>query len=345
MKTAVLLFNLGGPDGQAAVRPFLFNLFNDPAIIRLPGPLRWLLAQLISRRRAPVAQAIYRQLGGGSPLLPNSEAQARALEAVLGPEYRCFVVMRYWHPMADEQAQAVKAWGAEHIVAMPLYPQFSTTTTASSMRAWRQAAHAAGIAGLPLHEVCCWPDQTGLIDALVERLRDGLAQVPAGQAARVLFSAHGLPEKFVADGDPYQWQIERTVAAVISRLGQPVDHVICYQSRVGRLKWLEPSTETEVERAAHDKSAIVMVPVAFVSEHSETLVELDIEYGELAHRLGVPAYIRVPTVDVIASFIDGMAQTVAEATRWPVDEARSHCGTRICPMSFLACPSKEVSAP
>ena len=155
MKTAIILFNLGGPDGPGAVKPFLFNLFNDPAIIRLPQPLRWLVAKLISGRRTPTAQMIYRQMGGGSPILANTEAQARALEAELGPDFKCFIAMRYWRPRAGEQVAAVKAWGPDRVLLLPLYPQFSSTTTASSVKEWREAAAKIGLTA-PETVLCCY---------------------------------------------------------------------------------------------------------------------------------------------------------------------------------------------
>ncbi|MGE5548141.1 MAG: ferrochelatase [Solirubrobacterales bacterium] len=305
-KTAVVLFNLGGPDGPEAVEPFLFNLFNDPAIIGAPQPIRWLVARLISRRRAPVARDIYAQIGGRSPLVPETEAQARALERVLGDGYKAFIAMRYWHPFTHEAVAAVKAWGAERVVLLPLYPQFSTTTTRSSLRAWRRAATAAGLE-VPTEIVCCYPDQGGLVAAMSDLVAQGVAR--AGPGARVLFSAHGLPKKVVDKGDPYPLHVQQTARAVALGLGL-TDWAICYQSRVGPLEWIGPSTEAELERAGRDKVPVVVVPVAFVSEHSETLVELDIEYRHRADALGIPAYMRVPAVGAHPAFIGGLAELV-----------------------------------
>ncbi|MBM3561079.1 MAG: ferrochelatase, partial [Alphaproteobacteria bacterium] len=277
MRTAVVLFNLGGPDSPAAVRPFLFNLFNDPNIIGLPQPFRWLLARLVSSRREKLAQANYARIGGLSPLLPNTQAQARALERALadaGPgEARCFVAMRYWHPRSAAAAAAVAAWRPDRIVLLPLYPQFSTTTTGSSLRVWQQAARAAGIdAATTL--VCCWPEAGGFVEEVAARVVPLLERARAHGVPRVLFSAHGLPKKVIARGDPYQWQVERTAAAIAGRLGAGVDWRICYQSRVGPLEWIGPATDDEVRRAGADGVPVVVVPVAFVSEHVETLVEL-----------------------------------------------------------------------
>ncbi|WP_374440032.1 ferrochelatase [Stella sp.] len=344
-RLAVVLFNLGGPDGPAAVQPFLVNLFSDPAIIRVPGPLRWLLARVIARRRAPIARENYARLGGGSPLLANTEAQARALETALADlgEVRVFVAMRYWHPFAAETARAVAAFAPDRVVLLPLYPQFSTTTTASSLADWARAARRAAIRA-PTSSVCCYPLERGLVAAEAELVREGLAMARESGPSRVLFSAHGLPEKIVAAGDPYQWQVERTAAMVAERAGLGAgEWVVCYQSRVGPLAWIGPSTEDEIRRAGADGLGIVVVPIAFVSEHSETLVELDIEYRELADEAGVRTYVRVPTVGVRAAFVAGLADLVRDAAGrspgWVPPEGR-----RLCPAAHGGCPiAVEVS--
>jgi len=314
MATAVVLMNLGGPDSLAAVEPFLFNLFADPSIIRLPAPLRLPLARVAARRRAKVARRIYAKLGGASPLLANTEAQARALEIELGPNYCCFVAMRYWHPTSDEAARKVKEWRADDIVCLPLYPQFSTTTTASSLRAWRRAAARARL-DRPTRTVCCYPEEQGLVDAMVERIRPALAAAGAsGRPPRLLLTAHGLPEKIVRAGDPYPRQVAATGAAVVAALSQPrLDWQICYQSRVGPLKWIGPATDEEIRRAGRDRVPLVVAPVAFVSEHSETLVELDQDYRRLAEECGVPGYFRAPTVGAAPSFVAALAALVYRA--------------------------------
>lgn len=315
-KIAVILFNLGGPDRPEAVEPFLFNLFSDPAIIRVPQPFRWLIAKLVSRRRAPVARKIYAELGGGSPIVPLTEAQARALEEALSTgesEFRAFIAMRYWHPFADEAAAAVKAWGADEIVLLPLYPQYSTTTTESSFRDWERAAAKAGFA-VPASTVCCYPMEEGFIEAHTALLAQAIVKAGGHQGYRVLFSAHGLPKKVIEAGDPYQAQVEQTCAAVVARLGiEALDWITCYQSRVGPLEWIGPSTEAEVRRAGTEGKSLIVVPIAFVSEHSETLVELDKEYGHLAKESGVPDYIRVPALGTEPDFIAGLARLVRAA--------------------------------
>jgi len=309
-RTAVVLFNLGGPDRPEAVEPFLYNLFFDPAIIGAPLPIRWLIAKLVSRRRAPVAQAIYASIGGRSPLLAETRAQAAALEAALGPDHKVFIAMRYWHPFAGEAAAAAKEWGAERVILLPLYPQFSTTTTASSYRDWKRAAAAAGL-DVPTEAVCCYPDQPGLIAALADLVTRGCAGLAR---PRVLFSAHGLPQRVVDRGDPYPGQVRQTAAAVAAAAGL-ADWTVCYQSRVGPLKWIGPALEDELARAAADRVPVVVVPVAFVSEHSETLVELDIEYRHRADAMGVPGYVRVPAIGCHPDFIAGLADLVAAPGR------------------------------
>ncbi|HYB09527.1 MAG TPA: ferrochelatase [Alphaproteobacteria bacterium] len=338
-KLAVVLFNLGGPDRPEAVEPFLFNLFNDPAIIGAPAPLRWLLAKLISKRRAPIARNIYGHIGGGSPLLENTMAQARALEARLRDlgDVRCFVAMRYWHPFIDEAAAAVKAFAPDRIVLLPLYPQFSTTTAGSSLTAWFRSAQSAGLAA-PQYAICCYPRNEGFIGAVAQSVEDALAKMDDVGPPRVLFSAHGLPKKIVAAGDPYPWQVEQSCAAVVASLGKrDLDWVLCYQSRVGPLEWIGPATDKEIERAGGDKVPVVVVPIAFVSEHSETLVELDIEYAALARRAGVPAYVRAPTVSAGDAFIAGLARLVRTRSGG-VDGVEPEGGHRICPVHCVKCP-------
>jgi ferrochelatase len=332
MKLAVVLFNLGGPDSLAAVRPFLANLFGDPAIIRLPAFLRLPLARLIAARRAPVAREIYARIGGGSPILAETEAQARALEAALaarGYDAKGFIAMRYWRPFTEDAARAVKAWGPDRIALLPLYPQFSTTTTASSYEAWDRAASRAGLKLTPA-SVCCFPFEEGFVAAIAAQLSEALAKRKPGIAYRVLFSAHGLPKRIVDRGDPYQWQVERTVEHIVARIGGAMpEWTIGYQSRVGPLQWIGPATDDEIRRAGGERKGLIVVPVAFVSEHSETLVELDMDYAALAREAGAPDYLRVSTVRTQAKFIEGLADLVVRAlgSRLPVTCAAA----RICP--------------
>ena len=341
-RIAVVLFNLGGPEDQSSVKPFLFNLFNDPAIIGLPGILRTPLAKLISSRRETSAQANYALMGGGSPLLPETRRQAEALQAVLGArlggdEVKVFIAMRYWHPLTEETAAEVAAFGPDEVVLLPLYPQFSTTTTESSLKAWNAAY--AGPGGS--RAVCCYPAATGWVEAQAQAICEKLDEA-VGQPVRVLFSAHGIPEKLVTGkGDPYQEQIETTVAAVVAAIEArrgPIDHAICYQSRVGPMKWLGPSTPEAIETAAKDGVGVVVTPIAFVSEHIETLVELDIEYGELAHEKGASPYLRAPAVGIEPLFIDALADAAVGAL--------SHRGVapfgQGCKADWKACPHRKA---
>jgi ferrochelatase len=342
-RVAVVLFNLGGPDRIESVRPFLYNLFSDRAIIRAPAPIRQVLAWLITRKRTPIAVENYEVLGGRSPLLELTEDQARALEAALAPEVtaRSFIAMRYWHPMSEETARAVRDWGPDEVVLLPLYPQFSTTTTGSSLDAWREAAAKAGLVA-PTKVVCCYhsdPAFVGATAAIARRAYDAArASLDPSVPLRVLFSAHGLPESIVQAGDPYQWQVEQTVAAVAAAMDVPeLDHVVCYQSRVTPQKWIGPSTEEELKRAGADKVAVLVVPIAFVSEHSETLVELDVEYREEARAFGVPGYFRAPAQNSDAGFVAALAALVRRVRA----SDRTLCsfrGARTCPKQHGDCP-------
>jgi ferrochelatase len=336
-KTAVVLFNLGGPDCLRSVRPFLLNMFRDRAILGMPAAVRWPLAWLIATLRAGKAKEIYAQLGGGSPLLANTRTQADLLSNLLGPDAKAFLAMRYWHPRSDATAQAVKDFNPERIVLMPLYPQFSTTTTGSSMRDWHAAARRAGLSA-QTYTVCCYPTDGGWIGALEGLVRTAYASASDSGKPRVLFSAHGLPKKIIAQGDPYQWQVEQTSAAVVRALGiDRLDWTVCYQSRVGPLEWIGPSIESEIARAGRDRVPLVVVPIAFVSEHSETLIELDVEYRKRAETCGVPRYVRVPTVSGDPMFIAALAgivrRTLAAAPTVSTAE-----GGRLCPVDRSGCP-------
>jgi len=331
-KIAIILFNLGGPDQPAAVRPFLINLFSDPNIINAPAPIRWLLARLIAWQRTSKAQGIYAKIGGGSPILPETRKQAIALQNRLHAQgytkLCCFTVMRYWNPRAKDILEQVKEFAPDHVVLLPLYPQFSTTTTKSSLQEWYAMAQSCDFR-VNSHEICCYPDQPDFIMAHAALIQ---AQAPqyfgpaAGKKARLLFSAHGLPQKIVDAGDPYPQHVERTAMAIAAKLGlSSEDWEICYQSRVGPLKWLGPSTEERLRDAGRAKIPVVLVPIAFVSEHSETLVELDMEYRHLAEEAGVPDYIRIAALGVQPDFIQCLSKLVQS-----VLSQRQLCGS---PMS------------
>jgi ferrochelatase len=341
VKRAVVLFNLGGPDSQKAVRPFLFNLFRDGAIIGLPAVARYPLAALISATREKTAQANYAIMGGRSPLLPETEKQARALEAELlrrtpQDETRVFISMRYWKPRADETAKTVAAFAPDEIVLLPLYPQFSTTTTASSVKDWLRAYKGPG----RTRTVCCYPTAPGLVAAHARTIRETWERAGRPADVRLLFSAHGLPKKVIDAGDPYQAQVEAMAAAIAAQLPELTDWNVCYQSRVGPLQWLGPATDDEVRRAAAEGKGLLICPIAFVSEHVETLVELDHEYADLARGLGVLTYLRAPTPTVVDSFIG----TLADATLSSPGADPAPFGPWLCPAEYGKCACREGRA-
>ncbi len=314
-KVAVVLLNMGGPDSLKAVKPFLFNLFYDPAIIALKNPMRWLVAKLLSGRRAPIAREIYQKIGGKSPLVKISDAQAKTLEKYLSSDqktdYKCFISMRYWHPFSYETVKKVRKYNPDRIILLPLYPHYSITTVGTSLIDWNRSAKKAGL-DVPFRAIKDYPTADGFIDAHVSILKDALEKIDHPENYRILYSAHGLPEKIVAAGDPYCSQIEQSCKAIQEKLGNP-DHVVCYQSRVGPLKWIEPYTDDEIARAGADGKSLIIVPISFVSEHSETLVELDIEYRELAVEAGVKDYIRIAAIGCHDSYISALAKLTREA--------------------------------
>jgi ferrochelatase len=336
-KLAVVLFNLGGPDGPAAVRPFLFNLFRDPAIIQLPALARYPLAAAIAAGRTRTAQANYAIMGGASPLLPETKAQAEALEDKLrrtGHDARVFIAMRYWKPFAAETARAVAAFAPDEIVLLPLYPQYSTTTTGSSLKDWLSVYEGPGRS----RAVGCYPTADGLIEAHAAEIRRVYERAGQPQNVRLLFSAHGLPQRVIDAGDPYQAQIEATAAAIAGRLPELPDWQVCYQSRVGRLVWLGPSTEEAIHRVALDDKGVLIAPIAFVSEHVETLVELDHEYAAVAKRLGVAPYLRARTPGTAASFIETLAAAVTDALG---RTGANPYGPWRCPAGHAKCACRE----
>lgn len=345
---AVVLFNLGGPDKAESIKPFLFNFFMDKNIIRLPLPLRFLIASLIANRRSKrEAGSSYGFLGGGSPLLVNTQAQAESLQQALlsrdDATYKTFVCMRYWHPMTEEVVRQVQEWRPDRIVLMPLYPQYSTTTTRSSLQEWNRFTQKAGL-NVPTSMICCYPEGRGFVAASAANIRKVYEEALSKNKTkpRLLFSAHGLPEDIIAAGDPYQAQVEQSARAIVKTLAiEGLDWTICYQSRVGPKKWLSPSTTDELKRAGADKVPVIIYPHAFVSEHVETLVEIEIEYRLEADHLGVPYFARVPTVSTDKVFIDDLAALVAAHARqsgiYPAG------GQRVCPLSSTQCCLSECS--
>ena len=338
-RVAVVLFNLGGPDSLEAVRPFLFNLFRDPAIITLPAIARYPLAALISTTRNKMAQANYAIMGGRSPQLPETQAQAGALQAELvsrGVEAKTFIAMSYWKPFVRDTAAEVAAWDPDEVVLLPLYPQFSTTTTASSLKAWARSYKGPGQA----RAIGCYPTAPGVVEAYASEIRKTWEAAGRPANVRLLFSAHGLPQQVIDGGDPYEVQIRATAAAIAALLPELPDREVCFQSRVGRLKWIGPSTDDAIRRAADDGVGVLISPIAFVTEHIETLVELDHEYAELAAGLGVAPYLRARTPGVTVSFIAELANAVESALLR--DGVESHGGWR-CPPGYGKCACREAA--
>jgi ferrochelatase len=314
--TAVVLMNLGGPDSLEAVEPFLYNIFSDPDVIQLPLGFLWqkAFARRLSRARAPESRANYEKIGGRSPILALTREQGTALEGALGEGFRTYVGMRAWHPFLEEAVERLLADGAERVVALPLFPQRSRTTSLSASRELRRAL-AARAPGLPLHEVCCFPALPGLLAAWTKAIRRTLDSLPPGrqERAHVLFSAHGLPRKLVDRGDPYLAHVQATVAGVMARLPLGLSHSLAFQSRATRVKWLEPSTPDALAAlAAGGVEDVVVVPISFVTEHVETLFELDLLIRDQAVGAGLRGYHRVPVPHLDPELIAGLAGLVRD---------------------------------
>ena len=315
MKKAVILFNLGGPDSLSAVEPFLFNLFNDPAIISLPSFFRYPLAKFISKKRTPIAKAIYAEMGGKSPILEETQSQADAIEKNLQiekDEYKCFIVMRCWNPRASETIKKVKKFDPNQIILLPLYPQYSDATSGSSIKEWQDLCKKEKLE-TETKIICCYPTEKDFILSYSNLIKEKIDLDKLNETT-LIFSAHGLPENKIKGGDPYQWQVELSVKELVDKLSiKNLNYILSYQSRVGPLKWIGPSTEKVIKDEAKKQKIIIVVPVAFVSEHSETLVELDIEYRKLAEENGSKEYIRVPAVTTNQDFINSLKSSILQA--------------------------------
>ena len=339
MKKAIILFNLGGPDKLENVEPFLFNLFNDPAILDLPTFLRYPLAKLISNRRAPVAKKIYSELGGSSPILKLTREQSDALEIKLNQtqeedEYKCFIIMRCWNPRAKDVIKDVQLYGPDEVVLMPLYPQYSAATSGSSIKEWKDVCRKNNY-HVKTSTICCYPTDQNFINAHTKEI---IKKIKDLKNFKLIFSAHGLPEKNIKKGDPYQWQVEQSVKKIVESLNdENLDWILSYQSRVGPLKWIGPSTETIIIENSKIGKHIVLVPIAFVSEHSETLVELDIEYKEIADANGCKNYTRVPALGINEDFIKAMSELIIKKNEYKINEDLYPPKIQ-CPSNFKKCP-------
>jgi ferrochelatase len=319
-RVGVLLLNLGGPEQLDDVRPFLFNLFSDPEIIRLPFP--WLqkpLAWLISTLRFQKSQENYRQIGGGSPLRQITEAQGQALEERLletGREANIYIGMRYWHPFTEEAIAAIKRDRVKQLVILPLYPHFSISTSGSSFRVleeiWKQDPTLRQI---EYTLVPSWYDDPDYIQAMVDLIVQELDKYPKGDRVHLFFSAHGVPQSYVEEaGDPYQQEIEECTRLIMKALNRPNDYTLAYQSRVGPVEWLKPYTEDALkELGEKGVKDLLVIPISFVSEHIETLQEIDIEYREVAEEAGIENFQRVPALNTHPIFINSLAKLVNES--------------------------------
>ncbi len=320
----VLLLNLGGPDHLEDVRPFLFNLFSDPEIIRLPFP--WLqrpLAWFISTSRARKSKENYKQIGGGSPLRRITEEQGSALQNALqerGQNAQVYIGMRYWYPFTEEAIARIKRDQIERLVILPLYPQFSISTSGSSFRLLEQIWHEEFALNPIEHTVITsWYSQPGYLNAMTELIANELDQLDQPDQAHIFFSAHGVPLSYVEEaGDPYQQEIEDCTTLIMQTLDRPNEHTLAYQSRVGPVEWLKPYTEDAIAELGEKKTqTLVVVPISFVSEHIETLQEIDIEYRELAEEVGIQNFHRVPALNTHPVFIGALADMVLEALDAP----------------------------
>ena len=339
MKKAVILFNLGGPDKLENVEPFLFNLFNDPAILNLPSFLRFPLAKLISNRRAPTAKKIYQELGGSSPILKLTKEQSNALEIKLNQtqaedEYKCFIVMRCWNPRAKDVIKDVRLYDPEEVILMPLYPQYSAATSGSSIKEWGDVCKKNHFK-IKTSTICCYPTDHNFINAHTKEI---IKKIKDLKNFKLIFSAHGLPEKNIKKGDPYQWQVEQSVKKILESLNiENLDWILSYQSRVGPLKWIGPSTEDIIIKNSKLGKHIVLVPIAFVSEHSETLVELDIEYKEIADANGCENYTRVPALGINEDFIKAISELIIKRNDYRINN-NLYPPKIQCPSNFKRCP-------
>ena len=339
MKKAVILFNLGGPDKLENVEPFLFNLFSDQAILNLPKFFRFPLAKIIANRRAPTAKKIYEELGGSSPILKLTEKQANALETKLkkddvSSDYKCFIVMRCWHPRAENVVKEVINYNPNEIILMPLYPQYSAATSGSSLKEWNEICKKNRFK-VKTSIICCYPTDTNFIEAHKKEI---IKKIENLKNFKLIFSAHGLPEKNIKKGDPYQWQVEQSVNKIVESLNiKDLDWILSYQSRVGPLKWIGPSTEDIIIENSKLGKHIVLVPIAFVSEHSETLVELDIEYKELADKNGCKNYLRVPALGTNESYIKAMSNLIINKKDYDFNGELFPPKIQ-CPSQFKKCP-------
>ncbi|KAL4447852.1 hypothetical protein ABPG75_005071 [Micractinium tetrahymenae] len=356
-RVGVLLLNLGGPDTLDDVQPFLYNLFADPDIIRLPPAVQFLqpaIAQAISTLRAPKSKEGYEAIGGGSPLRRITEEQATALREALqrkGVDARTYVAMRYWFPFTEEAIAAVKRDGISQLVVLPLYPQFSVSTSGSSLRLLERLLKEDPVLARVKHVVIpSWYARPGYVRAMADLIQAELASgaFPEQSEVEIFFSAHGVPVSYIEEGDPYKEEMEECVQLVMAELrrrGVANSHTLAYQSRVGPVEWLQPYTDNSIkELAAKGVRSLLAVPISFVSEHIETLEEIDCEYRELAEESGIVHWGRVPALNTNPTFIDDLADAVTEALPYVSSLARSSASLAASMSSDSLVPLGEVDA-
>ncbi|WP_342267400.1 ferrochelatase [Candidatus Tisiphia endosymbiont of Empis tessellata] len=345
-KIAIVLFNLGGPNSLNSVKRFLFNLFYDKAIINLPNPLRFILAKIISITRNKKSQKIYSLVGNNSPILQETESQKAAitekLKQTLNEDFKIFIAMRYSYPNSEEAVRKINEYNPSEIILLPLYPHFSSTTTGSSIKDFISSLYKnKSEYSQYIKTICCYPIDDEFIEAHLSLIKQSFKKLKNKKNFRILFSAHGLPVKIIKAGDPYQWQIEKTVENLVSKLSiDNLDYKITYQSRVGPVEWLKPNTEDEIEIAGKEDKSLIIVPIAFVSEHVETLVELDIEYRKIAGKYKIE-YIRTPALGTNKLFINSITKMVSNLVNYSFDTKKLICSSinkRICPYNFTMCP-------
>lgn len=333
MKTGIVLLNFGGPRDAGEVEGFLYNLFADRDVIRLPvgRVIQERIARRVSKRRAPEVIHQYEAIGGGSPLVPMTFEQADALRTELARRLGTaapplFVGMRYTPPFTREAVRELREQGIDRIVAIALYPHYSIATTGSSFNDLARCLAAAGMADVPVSYIPGWFDDARYLAALAGRIREGLERLAAGADAHILFSAHGLPSSYIRDGDPYQAQIQATVRSVLRTLDWRGSSSLCYQSRVGPVRWLSPSTEFELRRLGRaGTQALLVVPVSFVGDHIETLFEIGVTYRALALEEGITRFEVAPALDTHPELIGCLADRIERALQQPDERVCVRC--------------------
>lgn len=341
-KVAVILMNLGGPSKIEGVKPFLFRLFFDKRIINLPFVLRWFVAKMISSLRNKKAIEIYKKIGGKSPILENTEKQRKKLSQLLkgqNKDFKVFIAMRHSKPFAKDTLLEVKKYDPNEIILLPLYPHFSSTTTLSSFEEFEQEKHKIpSLKHAKIKKVCCYYNDVDFVNSQIKLIKECFVKNKISKKDfRILFSAHSLPCSVIERGDPYQWQVEQNVELIMKdKFLKDIDYSVCYQSKVGYNKWLSPSTEEEIQKAAGDKVGVVIVPISFVSEHSETLVELDMDYKNLAKKHGTKGFFRVKTQGSDDIFVESLKIMCLKSSI----SKKEYSKDKLCSEKFCFCVNK-----